>query len=149
MILIIGLALWVIGVTSALQVASFFIGYFGAEYGLNYGTEFWNTGNFWAWVLMLLITAFVGLAIKLVALIVNNIVAAVAVALDGVLGGILTLALIGVWIVGSIVGGITLFNWFASFPELTDWFVPGNWFTCGLVIIGVWGLVARLNLADD
>lgn len=143
------LALVVVLFISSLQVASFFIGYAGADYGFGWGTDFWSTGNFWAWLFMLILISVTCFFIKLAAVIVNNLMAVIAEAIRGVFGGIIYLAMIVAWLIGAIVGGISLFNWFASYPQLTDWFIPGNWFACILLILGVWSLVARFKLNDD
>lgn len=143
------LALTVVLIISSLQVASFFIGYAGADYGFGWGAEFWNTGNFWAWVFMVVLISVTCFFIKLAAVIVNNLVAVIAEAISGVFRGIMYLAMIVAWLIGAIVGGISLFNWFANYPQLTDWFVTGNWFAYILLIFGAWSLVARFKLNDD
>jgi hypothetical protein len=135
----------VFALISAFQVAGFFIGYTGS-FG---NDEFWNTGNFWAWIFMFIIISVVCLFIKIAAVLVNRLVFAIARSFNNAAGGILVIVLIIGWVIASIVGGINLFNWFASFPELTDWFTKGNWIGCILLIIGVWGLVARVKLDDD
>lgn len=149
MALILLLALVVVLVISSFQVASFFIGYAGADYGFGWGADFWNTGNFWAWLFMLILISGICLLIKLAAVIVNNIVAAIADAIKGPFGGLLYFGMIGAWLIGAIVGGISLFNWFVSYPELTDWFVGGNWLACILLIFWGWSLVARFNMKDE
>ena len=135
----------VFALISSFQVASFFIGYTG----IAGNDEFWNTGNFWAWILMFIIISVVCFLIRLISVAVNRLIFAIAGTFNNGFGVFLIVALIGTWIIGSIVGGINLFNWFASFPELTDWFTHGNWIGCILLIIGVWGLIARDKVNND
>lgn len=145
MVIILLLIYAVFAIISAFQVASFFIGYTGAAGN----AEFWNTGNFWAWILMFIIISVVCFIIRLITVAVNRTIFAIAGAFNNGFGVFMIFALIGTWIIGSIVGGINLFNWFASFPEYTDWFIPGNWIGCILLMVGVWGLIARLKVNDD
>lgn len=142
-------------IVSWAQIASFFIQWFGSGAVDGLSAEFWNVGNFWAWVFMLVIMAFGVFVLKLASVIVNRIVLSIALIGNSGMSSIVRraygvgVALMLFWLVFSICAAIQLFNWFALYPEFTDWFREGNWLAILTLAIGVFSITNRFKMSDD
>jgi len=155
LIVILALGAWISFVISWAQLASFFINYIGAGYLDNPDPNFWNTGNFWAWVITIILLAVVICLIKLVAVGTNRLLILAVYFVSGANYAALSQVRIAsvviqiFWLIFSIFTAITLLQFFASYPELTDWFRESNWFAGILLGISTYTLTSRFKFSED
>lgn len=136
------------------QLTSFFIQWFGSGAIDGFSTEFWQVVHFWAWVAMLTIMVFAIFLLKLAAVIINRIVLTFALIGNSGMSSILRrsyivgITLMFFWLIFSIYAASELFNWFALYPELTDWFHEGNWVAWLALGLAVFSITNRFKLSD-
>lgn len=120
---------------------------------------FFDTGNFWAWVVGFLIWVVVFAIIKAIMRIVNGLAALLLGVIGipfgkggrGYIGGVVvSKILIWIfWLIASIFLTGGLLAYFAAHPGLNGWFAAGGFWASVLTYLSIMGLVAPSSKSDD
>lgn len=156
LIIVLAIGLGVSFLISWFQLVSFYINYVGSGATGNSDPGFWNTGNFWAWVIAALLFIFFTFLLKIASVLVNRLILFISYFVGSRKGlrplhrlEMISFLIVVFWFIFSIYAASELFHFLASFPSFTDWFTPDNWFA-GVLLMGfIFGITARFKVSDD